>query len=88
MMPESLRFFGGSSSLAMNKRTPMAIMSSAIGTIIFAMLNSTHNSKIVNDQRESMGEMMLRIEEILRMEMIAALSSKVRDGMDSSNGMI
>jgi hypothetical protein len=41
--------------LAMNKRTPMAIMSSAIGTIVFAMLNSTHKSKIVNDQRESMG---------------------------------
>ncbi|MCK4251288.1 hypothetical protein KAX97_07555 [candidate division WOR-3 bacterium] len=32
--------------------------------------------------------MMLRMEEILRMEMIHALSSKVRDGMDSSNGMI
>ncbi len=53
MMPESLRFFGGSSSLAMNKRTPMATMSSAIGTIVFAMLNSTHNSKIVNDLERS-----------------------------------
>jgi len=32
--------------------------------------------------------MMLSMEEILRMEMITALSSKVRDGMDSSNGII
>ena len=31
---------------------------------------------------------MLRMEEILRMEMIHALLLKVRDGMDSSNGMI
>ena len=33
-----------------------------------------------------MGEMMLCIEGILRMEMIATLLSKVRDGRDSSNG--
>jgi hypothetical protein len=32
--------------------------------------------------------MMLRMEGILRMEMIRALLPKVRDGMDSSNGMI
>jgi hypothetical protein len=32
--------------------------------------------------------MMLSMEVILRMEMIHALLSKVRDGMDSSNGMI
>jgi hypothetical protein len=52
-IPESFRFFVGSSSLAMNKRTPIATMSSAIGTITFAMLNSTHNSRIVNDLARS-----------------------------------
>ena len=68
MMPDTLRFFVGSSSLAINKRTPIATMSSTIGTTIFAMLNSTHKSKIVNKR-----EMALRAG-------LVALSTKLETG--------